>query len=222
MRIAVSERSAYELYLTRTIKNATIIRAPVTGTILERKAEKGELITAQFASGAEGGPQGSVVALADLNDLQVELDIAQADFARLKAKQKGVVTVDAFPGKTFPASITRVDLGSNLSAQSSTTTTTLCPDADGDGIADAPAFGDDLALPQEFRGFVAADHGVDDVSFANQPNAAHLSLRELDVTTFVSHGSLGAGERPRRAARMNGHAATSAALRRRPEPTLRP
>jgi multidrug efflux pump subunit AcrA (membrane-fusion protein) len=37
--------------------DATIIRAPVTGTILERTAEKGELITAQFASGAEGGPR---------------------------------------------------------------------------------------------------------------------------------------------------------------------
>ena len=73
------------------------IRAPVNGTILDRKAEKGELITAQFASAAEGGPQGSVVALADLNDLQVELDIAQDDFARLGPKQKAVVTVDAFP-----------------------------------------------------------------------------------------------------------------------------
>ncbi len=77
--------------------DATTIRAPVTGTILERKVEKGELLTAQFASTAEGGPQGSVVALADLNDLQVELDIAQGDFARLKAHQKGIVTVDAFP-----------------------------------------------------------------------------------------------------------------------------
>jgi len=77
--------------------DATQVRAPVSGTILERKAEKGELITSQFASGAEGGPQGSVVALADLSDLQVELDIAQNDFARLKPKQRGTVTVDAFP-----------------------------------------------------------------------------------------------------------------------------
>src|SRR6266446_1052476 len=46
--------------------DATVIRAPVTGTILDRTAEKGELITAQFASAAAGGPQGSVVSLADL------------------------------------------------------------------------------------------------------------------------------------------------------------
>ena len=93
--------------------DATIIRAPVTGTILERKAEKGELITAQFASGAEGGPQGSVVALADLNDLQVELDIAQADFARLKAKQKGIVTVDAFPDRKYEGVIAEISPEAN-------------------------------------------------------------------------------------------------------------
>jgi HlyD family secretion protein len=80
----------------KSLLDATVIRAPVTGTILERKVEKGELLTAQFASTAEGGPQGSVVALADLSDLQVELDIAQNDFARLKPAQKGIVTVDAF------------------------------------------------------------------------------------------------------------------------------
>ena len=81
--------------------DATVIRAPVTGTILERTAEKGELVTSQFASGAEGGPQGSVVALADLNDLQVELDIAQDDFARLTPHQKGIVTTDAYPDRKY-------------------------------------------------------------------------------------------------------------------------
>jgi len=76
--------------------DATVIRAPVSGTILERTAEKGELVTAQFASGAEGGPRGSVVALADLNDIQVELDIAQDDFAKLTPKQESTVVLDAF------------------------------------------------------------------------------------------------------------------------------
>ena len=82
---------------SKSLLDATLIRAPVTGTILERAAEKGELVTSGFASTAEGGPQGLVVSLADLNDLQVELDIAQDDFAKLGPKQKGAVTVDAYP-----------------------------------------------------------------------------------------------------------------------------
>jgi len=93
--------------------DATVIRAPVTGTILDRTADKGELITAQFASAAAGGPQGSVVSLADLNDLQVELDIAQADFARLGPKQKGIVTTDTYPDKTYDGEIAQISPEAN-------------------------------------------------------------------------------------------------------------
>jgi HlyD family secretion protein len=93
--------------------DATVIRAPVTGTILDRTAEKGELITAQFASAAAGGPQGSVVSLADLNDIQVELDIAQADFARIGPKQKASVTTDAYPDKTYDGEIAQISPEAN-------------------------------------------------------------------------------------------------------------
>ncbi|MGH9502700.1 MAG: efflux RND transporter periplasmic adaptor subunit, partial [Terriglobales bacterium] len=91
------EQAEGQAAYAKSLLDATVIRAPVTGTILERAAEKGELVTSGFASTAEGGPQGLVVSLADLNDLQVELDIAQDDFARLGPKQKGIVTVDAYP-----------------------------------------------------------------------------------------------------------------------------
>ncbi|HKF03338.1 MAG TPA: efflux RND transporter periplasmic adaptor subunit [Candidatus Sulfotelmatobacter sp.] len=93
--------------------DATMIRAPVTGTILDRTAEKGELVTSGFASTAAGGPQGSVVSLADLNDLQVELDIAQADFARLGPAQKGIVTTDAYPDKQYDGQIAQISPEAN-------------------------------------------------------------------------------------------------------------
>ena len=93
--------------------DATVIRAPVTGTILERTAEKGELVTAQFASGAEGGPRGSVVALADLNDIQVELDIAQDDFAKLSPHQEGIVTLDAFKDRSYKGEIAEMSPEAN-------------------------------------------------------------------------------------------------------------
>jgi len=93
--------------------DATVIRAPVTGTIFDRTAEKGELITAQFASAAAGGPQGSVVSLADLNDIQVELDIAQSDFARLGPKQKGIVSVDAYPDRKYNGEIAQISPEAN-------------------------------------------------------------------------------------------------------------
>jgi HlyD family secretion protein len=107
--IQVEGQAAY----AKSQLDATQIRAPVSGTILERRVEKGELTTSQFASTAEGGPQGSVVALADLNDLQVELDIAQGDFARLKSKQKGTVSVDSFPGLKWKGEIAEMSPEAN-------------------------------------------------------------------------------------------------------------
>jgi HlyD family secretion protein len=109
---ALTQAEGLEAYAKSQL-DATVIRAPVTGTILERTAEKGELITAQFASAAEGGPRGSVVALADLGDLQVELDIAQDDFAKLEPKQKGMVTVDAFPDRKYDGEIGEISPEAN-------------------------------------------------------------------------------------------------------------
>jgi HlyD family secretion protein len=93
--------------------DATLIRAPVSGTILERTAEKGELVTSQFASGAEGGPRGAVVDLADLNDIQVELDIAQDDFAKLSPHQEGIVTLDAFKDRSYKGEIAEMSPEAN-------------------------------------------------------------------------------------------------------------
>ena len=97
----------------KSLLDATLIRAPVSGTILERTAEKGELISAQFVSAAEGGPQGEVVALADLNDIQVELDISQDDFAKLGPQQKATVAVDAFPDRKYNGVIAQISPEAN-------------------------------------------------------------------------------------------------------------
>src|SRR6266849_7020149 len=109
---AMIQAEGQEAY-AKSLLDATLIRAPVTGTILERTAERGELVTSQFASQAEGGPQGQVVALADLNDLQVELDIAQDDFAKLGPRQKGAVTVDAFPDRKYDGIISEISPQAN-------------------------------------------------------------------------------------------------------------
>jgi HlyD family secretion protein len=77
----------------------TVIRAPSTGTILERAVERGEFVTTSFVG--ERGAKGYVVSLADLNDLEVELDISQNDFGKLALKQNTTLTVDAYPDKKW-------------------------------------------------------------------------------------------------------------------------
>ncbi|MGD1090820.1 MAG: efflux RND transporter periplasmic adaptor subunit [Bryobacteraceae bacterium] len=89
----------------------TIIRAPVTGTILERNVEKGEFVTTGFVG--DKGAKGYVVSIADLNDLKVELDINQNDFAKLGRHQKGLVTTDAFPDRRYEGAIDEVSPEAN-------------------------------------------------------------------------------------------------------------
>jgi HlyD family secretion protein len=88
--------------------DATVIRAPISGTILDRSVEKGELLTGQFASAAR-----PVFSLANLEDIQADLDIAQDDFAKLSPHQKAVVTVDAFPDLKWDGVIAEVSPEAN-------------------------------------------------------------------------------------------------------------
>jgi HlyD family secretion protein len=74
---------------------STEIKAPVSGTVLQRIVERGEMVTP--SAFGESGARTSVVSLADLNDLQIELDISQTDFARLKMGQRAEIIPEAFP-----------------------------------------------------------------------------------------------------------------------------
>lgn len=94
-----------------TAVNNTVIRSPVTGTILERAVEKGEFLTTSFVG--DRGAKGYVVSLADLNDLEVELDISQTDFGKLRSLQRGVVTTDAFPDRKYEGFIKEISPEAN-------------------------------------------------------------------------------------------------------------
>ncbi len=102
-------KGAVAFYET-TLKN-TEIRAPVTGTILERGVEKGEFVTTSFVG--ERGAKGYVVTLADLRDLRAELDISQNDFAKLSSRQRGIVTTDAYPDRKYTGVIDEISPEAN-------------------------------------------------------------------------------------------------------------
>ena len=85
---------------------ATEIRAPVAGTVLERIVERGEMVSPSAFGGS--GARTSVVDLADLTDLQIELDISQSDFARLKISQRAEIIPDAFPSLRYTGYIEEI------------------------------------------------------------------------------------------------------------------
>lgn len=85
---------------------ATEIKAPVAGTVLQRIVERGEMVSPSAFGGS--GARTSVVDLADLTDLQVELDISQTDFARLKMGQRAEIIPEAYPNLRYTGYIEEI------------------------------------------------------------------------------------------------------------------
>ncbi len=100
------EQARGALDYAQTEEENTIIKAPVTGTILDRNVEKGEFVTNGFVG--DKGAKGYLVTMADLNDLQVELDISENDFPKLGPQQKGFVTTDAYPDRKYRGVVEQV------------------------------------------------------------------------------------------------------------------
>jgi RND family efflux transporter MFP subunit len=87
------------LAMTKIDLNETAIRTPINATILDRNVEVGEFVTNGFVG--DKGAKGYVVSLADLNDLRIELDVDQNNFAKVSAKQKCWIVTDAYPDKKY-------------------------------------------------------------------------------------------------------------------------
>ncbi|MDR6114840.1 MULTISPECIES: efflux RND transporter periplasmic adaptor subunit [unclassified Sphingomonas] len=116
LRVAEANVAAARAQLaqSQTQRQRAIIRSPVSGVVLARQVDPGQTVAASFNT-----PTLFVIA-EDLTKMKLEVAIDEADVGEVKVGQKANFTVDAFPGRTFPATITRVDLGSNLTVSAAT------------------------------------------------------------------------------------------------------
>lgn len=85
------------------LDNCTI-RAPIDGTILTKKAELGNLVNPL----AFGATSGSICEMADLSDLEVELDITERDVSKIQKGMPCTVRVEAFPGRPYSGVVDRL------------------------------------------------------------------------------------------------------------------
>jgi len=90
----------------RTQLASTEIKAPVSGTVLQRIVERGEMVSP--SAFGDAGARTSVVSLADLSDLQIEFDISQQDFARLKMNQRAEIIPEAYPNLKYSGFIAEI------------------------------------------------------------------------------------------------------------------
>ncbi len=82
------------------------VRAPFTGTITEKGAEEGETITPGGMGAASG--RGSIATLADLENLEVETDIAENFLSRVQVGQPAEITVSAVPDRRYRGRLARI------------------------------------------------------------------------------------------------------------------
>jgi len=132
----ISARAALSSAQTQRVR--AVIRSPVTGVVLARQIDPGQTVAASFNT-----PTLFVIAQ-DLRQMKLEVAIDEADVGNVKQGQRATFTVDAFPGKTFPAMITRVDVGSNLSVQDATSSSSTS--STGSTTAQVVSYAADLSV----------------------------------------------------------------------------
>jgi len=196
--------SQASLSQNQTQRSRAIIRSPVSGVVLARQVDPGQTVAASFNT-----PTLFVIA-EDLSQMKLEVAIDEADVGAVKEGQQATFTVDAFPGRTFPAAITRVQIGSNLSAQAASSSSSSSTSGASSTTGQVVSYAADLSVAnpelQLRPGMTAtADIVTSDKKQALLiPNAAlRFTPQQDDVATQQGSGGIAGaiGFRPRRGSR---------------------
>ena len=83
----------------------TEIFAPITGVLIEKLVEQGQIISSGI-SNVSGGT--TLANLADLSRLFIIADVDETDIGSVKTGQLVRITADAFPGKSFTGKVLRI------------------------------------------------------------------------------------------------------------------
>ena len=89
----------------------TSLQAPMDGTVIERGIQPGEVVTPGVQATFEGK---ALLTIADLSTLIVKADLNQIDVAKVKLGQEVSLTLDALPGKTYKAKVSKVAPASQI------------------------------------------------------------------------------------------------------------
>jgi HlyD family secretion protein len=84
----------------------TDVRAPITGTVLEKDVERGSVI-ASATSNVSGGT--TLLKMANLNQVQVRTLVDETDIGKLQPGQIATVTVDAYPQRPFSGTVLKIE-----------------------------------------------------------------------------------------------------------------
>lgn len=182
----------------QTQRARAIIRSPVSGVVLARQVDPGQTVAASFNT-----PTLFVIA-EDLSKMKLEVAIDEADVGGVREGQKATFTVDAFPGHTFPATITRVDIGSNLSATAAASSSTSATGTSASGSGQVVSYAADLSVANADLQLRPGMTATADIVTAEQtnvllvPNAALRFTPQTQAAAAASDGGFASTIAPRR------------------------
>ena len=84
----------------------TSVLAPITGTIIEKQVERGQVISSPTRD-VGGGTV--LMKMADLGLVQVRTLVDETDIGKIQVGQRATVTVDAFPNRPFEGSVLKIE-----------------------------------------------------------------------------------------------------------------
>jgi HlyD family secretion protein len=111
-RVSVAEaglrQARADAEYSRALLANTEIRAPFSGIVVKKMAEVGESV-APIPPGVNiSTASGAIVALADLDTLEVEVDVAESNVAKLGVDQPAEVSAEAFPDRKYKGRLRQV------------------------------------------------------------------------------------------------------------------
>jgi RND family efflux transporter MFP subunit len=103
-----------QIALAETYLDWCTIRAPIDGIVLEKLVNPNELVTPQSFGGGRG-PSTAFLAMADLKDLQVEVDLNETDTPKVRLNQPCRISPEAYPEKEYNGRVAEIAPEANRS-----------------------------------------------------------------------------------------------------------
>ena len=94
------------LELAREKTGDVTIRAPISGTVIEKTVEQGQII-ASASGNVSGGT--TLIKMADLATVRARALVDEVDIGRIQPDQTATVEVEAYPGRTFRGKVIKIE-----------------------------------------------------------------------------------------------------------------
>ncbi len=105
---ATLDQDNASLKVQEALLDFTIVRAPFSGVVVKKMTEVGESVT-PIAPGVNlSTSSGAIVAMADMNSLEAEVDVNESNIDQLKAGMPAEVNVQAIPDKTYKGTLRQI------------------------------------------------------------------------------------------------------------------